>query len=200
MKIFLIRHGEKQHIDSTKYSDKINVGLTDLGIKQVKTLAKFLSKNYPQFKNFDLIYSSPITRAAQTGQIIKDILKIKNIEFVEILREFVPTKDYSLNASVRERLYLEAFNNRVFDSLSQKVLDFFKSKFNQQTQFLLVSAHGALIRNTIYYLFPKIRPSPDKILDAKIFHGGLTIIDYDGQNFTLEKFNFADYLKKFKTK
>jgi len=200
MKIFLIRHGDKQHVDSTISLDKRNVPLSLLGIKQIKLLGQYLSQNYPQFNNLNLIYSSPIARAVQTTEILKNILKIKEIKLVDTLEEFYITQDYSLTKDVREHLHEQAMINRSFDPLIKNILDFFQQSFIKGHKDLLISTHAALIRNTIYYLFPKKRPAPDKILESKIHHGGLTILNYDGQNFKLEKFDYIDYLGKLLSK
>ncbi|MDD4937617.1 MAG: phosphoglycerate mutase family protein [Candidatus Shapirobacteria bacterium] len=200
MKIFLIRHGEKQKSNSVEHLIHKKLFLTAQGRKQIKLLANFLRKEYPQLKNLKTIYSSPILRASETSEILKEILNIKTIKFLKLIEEFDIDKKYYISKEIYFKFKEKALINRDFDPLIKNILDFFHQKFLDHDQNLLISTHGALIRNTIYYLFPQMRPSSDKILESAIYNGGLTILDYNGKDFKLDKFDFADYLGDLSTK
>jgi len=58
MKLFIIRHGEKE-------SDEFHSNLTPKGIEQASKVAEFLKK-----EKFDKLFSSSNPRSIQTGQII----------------------------------------------------------------------------------------------------------------------------------
>lgn len=201
MKIFLVRHGDKQNEESTVFTVKMAVVLNRLGIKQIETLAKYLKNNYPELNKLEYIFSSPIQRAVQTAEILRSELKIKEIKISPILAELYPVNDYSVPKDIRDEMFRKALNNidlvnenkTVFRKLILDFLKFLKENY-QEDRPMLVSTHGALIRSTIYFLFPKYKPTLDKILESKIHNGGVTILDYDGQNFTLNKFDFADHL------
>jgi alpha-ribazole phosphatase len=64
-KLFLIRHGETQNNVELKYQGNSNQGLTEKGILQAESIAKYLQK-----ENFEAIYSSALRRAFQTAEII----------------------------------------------------------------------------------------------------------------------------------
>lgn len=73
MNIYLIRHGdaEKVAIGKKDYDRE----LTPSGKLKLKSAAKSW-KNI--IDNFDCIYSSPLTRAYQTAQIIAEVFELKN--------------------------------------------------------------------------------------------------------------------------
>lgn len=90
MKTYLcfIRHGQTEWNNLARIQGTINNPLNDYGRYQAQTLGQYLKAND---SNWDLIISSPLIRAVETAQIIKQELGnhipliIKN-EFIE--REF----------------------------------------------------------------------------------------------------------------
>jgi probable phosphoglycerate mutase len=104
-KYFILRHGEseafKLHLVLSKPENGISkFGLTKLGKEQVKnSLEKFILKHKGNFLNKEtIIYSSDFKRAKESAEIVVKILKIKKINFTELLRErnfgdFENTKD-----------------------------------------------------------------------------------------------------------
>ena len=80
MKVYFVRHGQ------TEYNEKYHCqpedsNLSDLGIKQAKTLAKRFSK-IP----IDVICSSPLKRAEQTTKIINKTIN-KKVIYINSLKE-----------------------------------------------------------------------------------------------------------------
>jgi broad specificity phosphatase PhoE len=77
MEIIFVRHGQStQNIaysNNTTY-DPNNVSLTKLGETQAETTGEYLKK----FGKYDAIFSSPLLRAIQTSNIIKNKLNFKN--------------------------------------------------------------------------------------------------------------------------
>jgi broad specificity phosphatase PhoE len=77
MEIIFVRHGQSiQNLacsNNTSY-DPNNVTLTKLGEEQAEITGEYLKK----FGKYDAIYSSPLLRAVQTSNIIKNKLKYKN--------------------------------------------------------------------------------------------------------------------------
>ena len=83
---FILRHGEtpyqlKKEKIIYPWPEPSPILLTENGKKQIKNAAKKLKK-----KNINLIYSSDISRARQTAEIISEILGI-NPNFEPLLRE-----------------------------------------------------------------------------------------------------------------
>jgi len=200
----MFRHGEKQKVDSINIDDKRNVKLTDLGIDQINKLGKILSERFPLLNSSKIIYSSPYARAIQSGEIVKSILNIQNMILSPEFGEFYTSDNYKKPKEYREQLQEKAMQNPNWISpetgfcLNDAILKF-KNKIkeiclNNQNDLILISTHGAIIRNTVYGLEPKFRPDNNVILDSKIHEGGYTILDFDGKNFKVEEFDIHDYL------
>jgi broad specificity phosphatase PhoE len=204
MKIILFRHGEKQRIESTLLDDKKGVGLTDFGIIQVNKLANALSKNFPSLKSSSIIYSSPYKRTLQSAEIIKSVLNIKEIITVPEFGELMAYTNYQNPKEFRKHLqglamqnldWVSPETNNSFKNLISDFLNKLKEISSQNSsEIVLVSTHGGLIRNTVYFLDSKIKPSDDLIEEAKIHEAGYTILNFDGQNFTIDKFDICDHL------
>ena len=90
MRLFLMRHGEASYQAN---SDKERV-LTELGIEQSQTMAKWLMKDISQF---DLVLVSPFVRAQQTWKNLLDL----NIRSKKVctLSELTPSSDPSQSST-----------------------------------------------------------------------------------------------------
>lgn len=82
--IYFLRHGEVYNPEGIIYARLPYFGLSNLGKKQLKQTATFLSD-----KNVESIYSSPLTRTIQSAGIIKKIL---NLETIHISKEILEVK------------------------------------------------------------------------------------------------------------
>ena len=71
LKIYLTRHGQNQNNANGILNGREDEPLTELGIEQAKRVASRIKEIG---LTFDKIYSSPLSRAAQTAQIISDQL------------------------------------------------------------------------------------------------------------------------------
>jgi probable phosphoglycerate mutase len=76
--IFLIRHGNTEFNEKKLFRGHFDVPLDSVGIKQAEKTGKFLKDI-----NFDIIYSSPLSRAYRTAEIIKKYQKSS----IEIIKE-----------------------------------------------------------------------------------------------------------------
>ncbi|HPT66083.1 MAG TPA: histidine phosphatase family protein [Candidatus Woesebacteria bacterium] len=204
MKIILFRHGEKQKVDSINIDDKRAVNLTDFGIIQINKLGKILLERFPMLNLSKVIYSSPYTRAIQSSEIIKSILNIKNIVMVPEFGEFYASNNYQKPKEIRQQIQEMAMQNpgwispETNSSLNDEILKF-KNKIKEiclknQDDLILISTHGGIIRNTVYSLEPRLRPDNNVILDSKIHEAGYTVLDFDGKDFKVKKFDVHDYL------
>ena len=90
MRLFLMRHGEASYQAN---SDKERV-LTELGVEQSRTMAKWLMKDISQF---DLVLVSPFVRAQQTWKNLLDL----NIRSKKVctLSELTPSSDPSKSST-----------------------------------------------------------------------------------------------------
>lgn len=91
MKLLLIRHAiaeEREDFAKTGKDDRLRP-LTDEGRKKMKQAAKGLREIVPEI---DLLATSPLTRAAQTGAIVDSIYGgLKEVEIEELAPEATPT-------------------------------------------------------------------------------------------------------------
>ena len=70
MKLFLLRHGQSEADILNVHEGKADFPLTDLGVKQAKSLGSYLRKSH----QIDIIWSSTLKRAAQTSEILRTYL------------------------------------------------------------------------------------------------------------------------------
>ncbi len=84
MRIYLIRHGESEANKIHQIQGHMNSPLSELGREQAKSAGEKLLADQI---TFDTIYSSDLSRAIETVQIITGILGVKDIIFDERLRE-----------------------------------------------------------------------------------------------------------------
>jgi phosphohistidine phosphatase len=98
MTLYLIRHAQADE-RGPSYPDDSKRPLIEKGFKQVKTLGKVLKALDIEF---DALFSSPYTRAAQTAEpLLPQLKKGKHIHYLDTLA----TDDYSqLLIDVKERL------------------------------------------------------------------------------------------------
>lgn len=203
-KIILFRHGEKQKIDSVVADDKRSVNLTDLGISQINKLGQYLARNFPSLKSSLIIYSSPYIRAIQSAEIVKSILDIKNVVVVPEFGEFYASNNYQLPKEIRKEIQKKAMQNPDWISPEtntslNNVISKFENKIKEICQkdssdLILISTHGGIVRNTVYYLNPELRPNDELIADAKIHEGGYTVLNFSGEDFTVDEFDVHNYL------
>jgi len=76
MDLFLLRHAIAEQRDPTKYPDDALRPLTEKGIKRMRRVAEgFLAAGL----TFDVIYTSPYTRAKQTADIVADVFGLRKV-------------------------------------------------------------------------------------------------------------------------
>jgi len=82
-KIYLIRHGSVENPDDISYG-RLPVPLSETGRQQVKKLCQTLKS---RGINFDAIYSSPVARALQSAEIVKEQLGVNQLNVREELTD-----------------------------------------------------------------------------------------------------------------
>jgi len=102
MNLYLIRHAIAEE-ESASGEDSLRA-LTDKGAKKMRQIAKGLRALGVEF---DLILSSPYTRARQTAEILGDVLRVK--KEVVVSGNLVPTGDPDvLIAEINERFTVDS--------------------------------------------------------------------------------------------
>jgi phosphoserine phosphatase len=72
LKILLIRHGETAWNTAEIFRGRVNVGLSEVGLKQAEMLAEYLKS-----KPLQAVYCSPLPRGAQTAGKIAELQRMK---------------------------------------------------------------------------------------------------------------------------
>ena len=101
--IYLVRHGQVYNPDKIIYGRLPNFGLSETGKKQIEETAEFLKD-----KQVDIIFSSPLLRAKQTAEIIKDRLELPTIHITEEINE-VKTSYQGWKESDLDKLQSEVY-------------------------------------------------------------------------------------------
>jgi 2,3-bisphosphoglycerate-dependent phosphoglycerate mutase len=181
--LVLVRHGQSEWNKKNLFTGWKDPNLTDLGIEEAKQAGNLLKE---RGLAFDIMFTSDLFRAQETGRIILDQMNLSHIEVV---------KDQSLN----ERNYgdLAGLNKdearvkwgdeqvhiwrRSFDipppggeslkNTAERVLPYFNSEILpkiRESQNILVAAHGNSLRALVMEL-EKI--SSDEIVKLEIATG-----------------------------
>jgi alpha-ribazole phosphatase len=82
--LYLIRHGATQGDGVKRYKGSLDVPLSEEGIEQIKRVALYLSKVIKDER--PVVYSSPLSRALKSAEIISDNFNVKPV-IVPELRE-----------------------------------------------------------------------------------------------------------------
>lgn len=204
MKIILFRHGDKQKPTTDSFSDRKNVVLSPVGIDQVTKLGHILKTRFPELQSSQFLFSSPYLRTIQSAQIVQSIIGIKEISLVPEFHEFCPVQDFFQAKDIRDHLYSQCLidpdwvSPETHTSFNMAV-SVFETKIKEicrQTsdQTILISSHGGIIRSFAYHLDPKLRPSNNLIAKKRIHTAGYTVLNFDGQQFSVDQFDVHDHL------
>ena len=107
IKLYLFRHGETDWNKENKMQSRADNLLNSKGLEQAKITAQILKD-----KNIEHIYSSPLKRAIQTADALKNIVNI-DIEIIEDLAES--------DLSVFDGLNIDLFEERIKNGYYKKI-------------------------------------------------------------------------------
>jgi broad specificity phosphatase PhoE len=200
MRIFLIRHGQKQSINSKDMVVRSHQPLTHLGISQVKKTGLYIKDKYPHLCHKDTIYSSPFVRTVQTAEILRNILAVKGIAIIESLIEYYAHCEGSLLDTEKHNRKTQALFNLDWKppnciSVNKHLEPIYKffSKLAQSQEDAVVVSHGAIIRSIAYQLKPELKPTIENIADSKINEAGITVLNAKNAKFSLEEFDIKTF-------
>lgn len=142
MPVYFMRHAQTPGNASNVWVGRKDEALTAAGIKELKS-----SLNDLPVKYFDFIYSSPLTRAMQTAEIVKAELKLTpDIQIVDELKE----RDFGYFEGCvktkKNRIKLdESSQAESMQALARRIAPFFKQISFKQGNHLIIS-HSAVFR------------------------------------------------------
>ncbi len=219
MRLVLVRHGLSSFNKEGLIQGRTNESyLSDEGYKQAQLTGKILNEI-----KFDKIYSSPLTRAAETAKEIEKCFKKNfNIHYDNNLLEVDLDKwsgltineirskykdSYDLWKLDPEKLELQKEDNSTYkpiQDLFEQAKEFIYKlkKENKNNQNVLIIAHNAILRCLILYLLKK---PPGGFRKIKLDNASISIINIseseDSFNTQVECINQTSHLnKKFPNK
>ena len=165
--LILVRHGQSEWNAKNLFTGWKDPGLTDQGVSEAKNAGKLISE---QNIEFDIMYTSMLSRAQKTGDIILGILNHKEIPIIknEALNERHYGNLAGLNKDDARKKWGEEqvhIWRRSFDvpppdgeslkNTAERVLPYFNSVIMPQIKNgdnILIAAHGNSLRALIMQL------------------------------------------------
>ncbi len=190
MKVYFVRHAES-HSNVSRIHDVPEVGLTETGMIQARTVAKRFKKI-----DIDVILSSHYLRAEQTALIINKVAK-KEVVFTELLKEAVIPSEiigkktdsddvlavrHEMRSHRSEENWHYSDEENFFDVRNRAIraLEYLR---HQECEKMLVVTHGTFLRMLIGVMMLGDALVPDMHLNISYFlttnNTGITLCEVD---------------------
>lgn len=184
MKIYFVRHGQTDWNIQNRLQGSVDIPLNPTGINQAHILADKLHSTH-----FDLIISSPLSRALHTANIINENRDIPLMTETSLLeRSFGCLEgikgneynknlfwDYTKNYQYKDVEPIQNFFNRIY-----KYLDFLIKTYPDKSV-LLVSHNGVNIATNCFF---NGFPDDMNLLDIKL--DNCSFVEYDSSKIILK--------------
>jgi len=186
MKIYIIRHGQTNANLKGLCQGITDNPLNSLGKKQAKNAADLLISN--NSTNFDLFVASPLSRALETANIIREQIKYKfplilNHNLVE--RDFGefdgnPVKNYFeyINAPIKQQTKYDLSYFETDEQLQRRIVKGIKEissiLSDHSTKKVLIACHSHIIKS-LFILTDPTKYNYNMICE----NGGIYIFDYN---------------------
>lgn len=150
--IYFIRHGETDYNLKCRLQGQLDIPLNATGISQAEKARDELSKTH-----FDVIYSSPLSRASKTAEIINEKHRVKLILDERIKEVFGgPLEGECMKGWTKAKLDKvhgdpESFGAESIASLCFRVEHFYK-EIEDTNQDILIVAHDGVYRAIYRYI------------------------------------------------
>jgi len=204
MKIYLARHGETEYNRKRLLMGQKDIPLNKKGVKQAEKLAKYMKD-----KGITAIYSSDLSRAFKTAEIIGEELNLPVTEFGEFKEHSLGNLDGSEWTEEMELMTKEEFGKLMSSAGAENVNEFYDrvwNKFNdvvenhQKGENLLLVMHGGCTRAIIMNI---LKTSEEIFSSLRQFNACVNIIIYDENRirskFIIEKINECNHLEEHMT-
>ena len=165
--LILVRHGQSEWNSKNLFTGWKNPGLTELGVKEAKDAGKLIADKGILF---DLMYTSMLTRAQKTGDLI--LQEMRHPEITIIKNEALNERNYGSLAGLNKDDARKKWGDdqvhiwrRSFDipppdgeslkDTAERVLPYFKSEIMPKViegSSILIAAHGNSLRSLIMEL------------------------------------------------
>jgi 2,3-bisphosphoglycerate-dependent phosphoglycerate mutase len=165
--LILVRHGQSEWNSKNLFTGWKDPGLTELGVKEAKNAGKLIADKGILF---DLMYTSMLTRAQKTGDLI--LQEMKHPEITIMKNEALNERNYGSLAGLNKDDARKKWGDdqvhvwrRSFDipppdgeslkDTAERVLPYFKSEIMPKViegSSILIAAHGNSLRSLIMEL------------------------------------------------
>jgi 2,3-bisphosphoglycerate-dependent phosphoglycerate mutase len=165
--LILVRHGQSEWNSKNLFTGWKDPGLTELGVKEAKNAGKLIANKGILF---NLMYTSMLTRAQKTGDLI--LQEMRHPEITIIKNEALNERDYGSLAGLNKDDARKKWGDdqvhiwrRSFDipppdgeslkDTAERVLPYFKSEIMPKViegSSILIAAHGNSLRSLIMEL------------------------------------------------
>ena len=198
--LILARHGETVWNVEKIYRGRTDVNLDKVGIKQAELLGKYLS-------NWELaaIYSSPLSRATDTANIIARYQKI-GVQIAEGLVDFDYGEWQSLPEQEVKRLYPDLLNEwhnnphkvrmpagESLEDVRRRAIEVVNDAFSKYQGSVVLVSHRVVIKVLICSL---LGLDNSYFWNIKQDVGGITIFNYVNGRFVLTRHNDTSHLRE----
>ena len=165
--LILVRHGQSEWNSKNLFTGWKDPGLTELGVKEAKDAGKLIANKGILF---DLMYTSMLTRAQKTGDLI--LQEMRHPEITIIKNEALNERNYGSLAGLNKddarkkwgddqvHIWRRSFdipppNGESLKDTAERVLPYFKSEIMPKViegSSILIAAHGNSLRSLIMEL------------------------------------------------
>lgn len=182
MKVLLVRHGETDYNKNLLVQGHTDIPLNETGRNQAIEAAKKLSSY-----KISAAFSSPMGRANETCRLMLDNAGYESLEIITDHR--VIEKNYGKFEGATYSEWYAGLASGDIDTVeldsnvASRIESFIVDKYSEyKDDTILVVCHGACTR--IFLESKNLRPNKDVIINTS-----LNEVEYDGENFTLNKYN-----------
>ena len=202
--LILVRHGQSEWNEKNLFTGWKDPGLTDQGVSEAKNAGKLISE---QNIEFDIMYTSMLSRAQKTGDIILGILNHKEIPIIK--NEALNERHYGSLAGLNKddarkkwgeeqvHIWRRSFDIPPPDGESLKdtadrVLPYFEAEIMPKVvsgSSILIAAHGNSLRALIMKLDSI---SPEDIVKLEIPTGAPIQYEFTAEGIVDKKTNLYE--------
>lgn len=178
MKIYIIRHGLTELNKQKKVNGQIDEPLAPEGVEQAKAAIPLLPKSIKH------IYTSPLLRARQTGEIINSILnhpisfpdELTEIHMGSLAGKSWEEMESGLKLKIKHRTVqfdYRPYGGESVKEVKKRITEFLKKvRLKHKDNEVLIITHGGIIR--LLYLLEQ-----NKVVDETEKHVSLLTFDLD---------------------
>lgn len=199
MKLTLVRHGETDWNKSRRIQGHIDTELNLFGLQQAHSCAKYLAS-----EDFDKVFTSPLSRAYKTAEIITSKKKytintrdeLLEIDFGKwqglVWSEIVKTHPDLFGEFERERDLSKVYQGESFQDLQNRAIRFLEFLSDAPYENVLAVSHTGLIKVLVCHVLGLDLP---KRSNFNINNLSITRLNYSKERgWTLLSLNEYEYL------